>query len=115
MQRCRDRPLAQLLEVVDLDGERTEASQRRLVLERRAPVDGVLGEIGDQVGEVLAQLRIESRGPCPFVAQRRGGHSPPAVQRAEQGVGGDANVVEEHLGEVSRAVHGDQGADLDAR
>ena len=38
----------------------------------------------------------------------------PAFERAEQRVGGHPDVVEEHLGEVGRAVEGDQRAGFDA-
>ena len=114
VQRRRDRPLAQQLEVVDPHRDVAEPAQRRAVLERRPAVDDVVGQVGDEVGQLDLHLRVQPRGTRPFVAQRRGGDLPSPVERAEQRVGGHPHVVEEHLREVGGSVQGDQRASLDA-
>ena len=50
-----------------------------------------------------------------LVGERSHRHAPPAVQRTEQGVRGDADVGEEHLVELGLAGHLAQRANIDAR
>ena len=48
------------------------------------------------------------------MAQRSGSDLPAAVERTQQGVRRNADVVQEHLREIGRTVEGQQGTGLDA-
>ncbi len=76
VQRRRDRPLAQQFEVFDAHRDLTQPAQRRAVLEHRRAVDGVVGQVGDEVGQLHLHLRVQPRRSRALVAQRRGGDLP---------------------------------------
>ena len=92
------------------------APPRRDQLGQPVAGDGVVGAVegGDGV-EPPSEGDARGADVAALVGERGHRHAPPAVQRAEQRVVGQADLVEEHLVELAAAGHLAQRADLDAR
>ena len=108
MQNRRDRTLTKHFQILDPQGDLAEAPQRCGVFEHGPAVDLDAGEVPYQLAQSRVHLGVEARRACAFVAERRGGNLPAAVDRSEHGIGRDLNIVEEHFREVSIAGERDQ-------
>ena len=74
----------------------------------------------DQLDQIIGRRPHAPQGALagqrdPLVAQGDFGQSPPTVLRPDEVIGGDADIIEEHLVEGVLSRHVDQRADLDPR